>query len=70
MFTDRRSGPARPTVVRVSAAKERYLGSGSVAPEVASLEFPSGGYRVQRVQTEEMKAVLPALDARSFTVSA
>ena len=45
------------------------MSSGSSAPEVTSLESPCGGYRVQRVQTEEVKAVLSALDARSRTVS-
>ena len=67
IFTDRRSGWTGPTAVQVSAAKDRCMASGSVCLEVTSLESPSGGCRAQRVQTEEVNAVLSALDARSLT---
>ena len=46
------------------------MGPGCVAPEVARLEFPSGGYWVQRVPTDKVKVVLPVLDARSLTALA
>ena len=61
-------GPGRRSVKH--AAKNRCMGSGSIAPEVTSLTSPCGGYRVQRVQTEKVKAVLSALDACSLTVLA
>ena len=51
-------------------AKPRYdAGVQGPLTEVTSLESPCGGYRAQRVQTEEVKAVLSALEARSLTVS-
>jgi len=55
-------GPAGPDrrSVKVSAAKERCMGSGFIAPEVTSLGSPCGRYRV-RARVGEVKAVVSAL---------